>query len=61
MTARELRDVIETAFAAGHAAGVVDASDERDADVPIGDMRAQWGKEIDDLVYEAKRKLEVKP
>lgn len=55
-----LREIIEQAFAAGHAAGIVDAKDEREAEVPIGDLRAGWGKEIEDLVYEAGRKLGVK-
>lgn len=56
-----LREIIEEAFVAGHAAGVVDARDEAEANVSIRDTRATRAKEIDDLVYEAGRKLGVKP
>lgn len=56
----KLREIIEDAFIQGHAAGVVDARDEAEAEVSIGDIRATWAKEIDDLVYEAGRKLGVK-
>lgn len=64
MTSRELREVIEDAFLAGHAAGVGDRDDEcieSAAAIPMGDCRVEHRKEIDDLVYEAGRKLGVKP
>lgn len=57
MTCRQLREIIEEAFIQGHVAGVVDARDEGECDVAIGDIRATWAKEIDDLVCEAQRKL----
>jgi len=59
MTSALLREIIEDTFVQGHAAGVVDAREEAEADVSIGDIRATWAKEIDDLVYEAGRKLGV--
>lgn len=55
-----LREIIEDAFVQGHAAGVVDARDESEAEVSIGDVCATWRKEIDDLVYEAERKMRAK-
>ncbi len=55
-----LREIIEDAFVQGHAAGVVDAKEWNECDIPIDDAHLTWAKEIDDLVYEAERKMGVK-
>jgi len=52
-----IRDVVEMAFAAGHAAGMVDATDERQAEVPIGDLRTEWFVKLDRLARDAEQML----
>jgi len=56
----DLREVIELVFGAGHAAGVVDATEERECEVPIPDVGSAYYNEISNLVIDAKRMLGLK-
>lgn len=57
MSKTVLREIIEMAFTAGHAAGVVDAEEERECDLAIGDIRAEWHTELDRLTWDAECKI----
>ena len=56
----QLREVIELVFVAGHAAGVVDATEERECEIPLPELGSAYYNEISNLVIDAKRMLGLK-
>ena len=60
----KLREIVEMVYVRGHAAGVGDRDDEcieSAAAIPMGDCLVEHRKEIDDLLWEAKRILGSTP